>query len=309
MRIEANAMPESRLASQAVVPAVISSLQRLYWSVRRELWENRSIYLAPLSVAALFLLGFAFSPVYLPETMRAAMGIDPTAQREALLVPYDAVSGLLMWTIMIIGAFYCVDALYGERRDRSGLFWKSMPVSDVTTVLAKASIPLVLLPLLAFALSVVTQFIMLLLSSAVVAGRGQSVASLWTELSFPRMSLHLLYHLVTVHALWHAPLYAWLLLVSACARRGPLLWAFLPPVAIAYLEKIVLNTTRFNAFLQYRLSGGMEAYAVPGTWPMDPTTHLTPGRFLSSPGLWIGLAFAAAFLAAAARLRRYRGPT
>ena len=40
----------------------------------------------------------------------------------------------------------------------------------------------------------------------------------------------------------------------------------------------------------------------------DPMTHLTPGNFLSSPGLWIGLAIAAAFLAAAVRLRRYREP-
>ena len=58
--------------------------------------------------------------------------------------------------------FYCLDALYGERRDRSILFWKSLPVSDLTTVLSKASIPIVVLPLLTFAVTVATQLIMLL---------------------------------------------------------------------------------------------------------------------------------------------------
>ena len=90
--------------------------------------------------------------------------------------------------------FYCLDALHGERRDRSILFWKSLPVSDLTTVLAKASIPLVILPLLTFAITVAMQWIMLLLSSAVLLASGLSVATLWTQLSLFQMSLMLLYH-------------------------------------------------------------------------------------------------------------------
>src|SRR5207245_2315921 len=104
----------------------------------------------------------------------------------------------------------CLDALHGERRDRSILFWKSLPVSDLTTVLSKASIPLVVLPLLTFTITVAMQLIMLLLSSAVLLGSGLNVATLWTQLSFVQMSLLLLYHLMTVHALWPAPIYGWL---------------------------------------------------------------------------------------------------
>ncbi|HYT06542.1 MAG TPA: hypothetical protein VEL77_02740, partial [Rugosimonospora sp.] len=198
---------------------------------------------------------------------------------------------------------------HGERRDRSILFWKSLPVSDLTTVLSKASIPLVVLPLLTFTITVAMQLIMLLLSSAVLLGSGLNVATLWTQLSFVQMSLLLLYHLVTVHALWPAPIYAWLLLVSGWARRAAFLWAVLPLLAIGVFEKIVFHTSHFAAMLGNRLSGGgAEAFTVPGTFPMDPMTHLTPGNFLSSPDLWIGLAIAAAFLAAAVRLRRYQGP-
>ena len=309
MNTQSHTMPESLLQSQGVAPAASSTARLLYWSVRRELWENRSIYLAPLAVAALVLAGFVLSLVHLPEKMRAAAALDPMKQHAAIAQPYNIAAGVIMGTALIVGMFYCLDALYGERRDRSILFWKSLPVSDLTTVLAKASIPFVVLPLLSFAITVATQFIMLLLSSAVLAGSGQHVATLWTQLSFFRMSLLLLYHLLTVHVLSSAPLYGWLLLVSVWARRAPFLWATLPPLAIGYLEKITFNTTHFAALLRYTYEGnGMEAFPGAGNSPTDPMIHLTPGRFLISPSLWIGLAIAAVFLAAAVRLRRYREP-
>jgi len=273
------------------------------------LWENRSIYIAPLVAAAVMLFGFLISLIGLPHRMRAALALDPSKQREALAMPYDMAAGLIMVTALIVGVFYCLDALHGERRDRSILFWKSLPVSDLTTVLSKASIPLVVLPLLAFSITVATQWIMLLLSTAVLSASSLNVATLWTQLSFFQMSLGLFYHLLTVHMLWHAPIYAWLLLVSAWARRMAFLWAALPLLAIGVIEKIAFNTSHLAAILENRLSGGgVEAVTAPGSFPMDPMTHLTPGNFLFSPGLWIGLAVAAAFLAAAVRLRRYQGP-
>ena len=309
MSMQANAIAEPGLGTQTIGQGKIPAMRGMYWAVRRELWESRSIYLALLAVAVLFLSGFAIRIVRLPAQMQAAALLDPMKQRQAIVAPYDIAAGLFMATAMIVAVFYCLDALYGERRDRSTLFWKSLPVSDLTTVLAKASVPLVVLPFLAFAFTVLTQLLMVLMSCAVLAGSGQSVTTLWTQLSFFRMTLLLLYHLVAVHALWHAPFYAWLLLVSAWSRRAPFVWAILPPVAIGYLEKITFNTTHFFGFLQYRLEGGgMDAITIPGTFPMNPMTQLTPGRFLAAPGLWFGLALTAAFLAAAVQLRRYRGP-
>jgi len=118
----------------------------------------------------------------------------------------------------------------------------------------------------------------------------------------------LLYHLVTVHGLWYAPLYGWLLLVSACAPRAPFIWAFLPPFVVWGLEKIVFQTSHFLAMLQYRLTGPEPSAATPHGSVMEIISALTLAQFLSTPGLWIGLAIAAAFLFAAVRLRRYRGP-
>jgi ABC-2 type transport system permease protein len=307
MSTQSNPIAES-FAPSAGLPASTSVTRPFYWSVRRELWENRWIYLAPVGVAAVFLFGFLISMIHLAGKMRG-MSID-LHHRDAIATPYDIVAGLMMLTTILVNVFYCADALYGERRDRSILFWKSMPVSDLTTVLAKASIPLVIVPLLACATALVAQFIMLMLSSAGLLASGLSVSPLWTELSFFRMSLLLLYHIFTAHTLWPAPVYCWLLLVSGWARRATLLWAALPVVAIGGLEAIVFRTWHFAALVGTRLIGAAPAidFGSPDTFPTNPMTHITPLNFLSSPELWLGLALSAAFLAAAVRLRRYQGP-
>src|SRR6266849_2323886 len=284
--------------------------QPMSWSVRRELWESRSIYMAPVIVAAAMQFGFLISTMTLPGRMRALVALDPAKQRAAIEMPYDMTAGLIILTAFIVGAFYCLDALHGERRDRNIMFWKSLPVSDRTTVLSKASIPLVVLPLLIFAIIVATQLIMLLSSTVVLLGNGPSVATLWARLPFFQLWLALLYALLAI-ALWHAPIYAWLLLVSGWARRATFLWAVFPFLAIAAFEKGAFNTSYVGSFLKYLLIGWFtQAFVVQahGSAPIDPLSALTPGKFLSAPGLWIGLAFAAAFLAAAVRMRRYREP-
>lgn len=303
MNTHSNAIPGP--AVEAVAPAVISDTQRLYWSLRRELWESRSIYIAPLAVAALILVGSLISTIQLPDKMRAAMALNLAQQHEMIEQHYSFAALLLMATTFIVAVFYSLDALHGERRDRSILFWKSMPVSDLTTVLSKASIPMVVLPLLSFALTVITHAVMLLFDSAALLVNGMSVTMLWSQLSPFQMWLMLLYHLLTVHVLWYAPIYSWLLLVSGWARRAAVLWAGLPLVAIGVVEKLAFNTTYFVSML-LRLMGGPEGDAITaGSMSM---THISPVVFLSSPGLWIGLSLAVGFLAAAVRLRRSQGP-
>jgi ABC-2 type transport system permease protein len=308
MNTQTNVLPDPPLESQVRAPALIPAARHAYWALRREFWESRSIYLAPLAVAALFLVGFLVTLIHLPHVMRALSALDPAKQRDTIIEPYDMAASLLMGTFILVALFYSIETLQRERRDRSILFWKSLPVSDSTTVLAKASIPFVVLPLLSCAIAFVTEFIMLLLSSAVLAGSGLPVRTYWEQVSLFQGSLLLLYHVITVHVLWSAPVYGWLLLVSAWARRAAFLWAVLPPLAICALEKLLFNTAHFGAFLGHFFTGGTEGLYAPGTFPMDPATHLTPGRFLATLGLWMGLAVTAAFLALAVRLRRCRGP-
>ena len=286
----------------------IGAWRRFAWSLRRELWESRSIYLAPLAVAAVIVVGALLAAFQLPDKMRAAAALAPPARHEAIVQHYLVASLLLMATTFVVAAFYCFDAFQSERRDRSILFWKSLPVSDLTTVLAKASIPLVVLPLLTVALTFVVHVVMLLVGSAALAASGQA-GMLWSEVDLPRMTVLILYHMVTVHALWYAPIYAWLLLVSAWANRVPWLWATLPLLAIGTVERIAFGSTHFALFIAARFAGAPEGddFHTPGSM-LDPLMRMMPGKFLASPGLWIGLAVAAAFLFAAVRLRRSRGP-
>ncbi len=279
----------------------------MYWSIRRELWENRSVYVAPMAVAAVFLFGFALSTIMLPHHLRAA-ALDPAKQERMLVMPFSAAPGLIILTSFIVGAFYCLEALYGERRDRSILFWKSLPVSDLTTVLSKASIPLVVLPSIAIAVSLATQLVMLFLSTVVLSASGVGAAALWSRLPLFTMTLIMFYG-VAVHVLWHAPLYAWLLLISGWARRTPLLWVVLPPMALGVFERITFHTSLVASLVSYRVIGAMRvAFVASEGHDIRRLAQLDPLRFLISPGLWIGLIAAAAFLAAAARLRRDREP-
>jgi ABC-2 type transport system permease protein len=265
------------------------------------LWEYRSIYIAPLAVSAVMLFGFLIA------TIGRALATSDLAQRRHILEePYIFAMGVVMATIFIVGLYYCLETLHAERRDRSILFWKSLPVSDRTTVLAKASIPFIILPACCVVITFATTYVMLLISSLVMLASGISPAPMWRQLVGIQLSL--LYHLITVHILWYAPIYTWLMLISAWARRAALLWATVPLVAIGFLEKLVFRTAHFAALVQYRFTGP-ENYdmGAPG-FAMHPLMHLSLGRYLSSPGLWIGFGLAAIFLTATVRLRRYREP-
>jgi ABC-2 type transport system permease protein len=311
MNTPSNVTPESSLGAEGFASAAIAATRPFYWSVRREFWENRLIYIAPLAAAAVFLVGFVVNMILLRRRMHGVWPavlrshVDAARQHDALAAPFEMSAALIMGIALVVGIFYSLDALYGERRDRSILFWKSMPVSDLTTVLSKLAIPLVIIPVLSYAIALVTQFIMLLLASTVLVGSGANIAALWTQEPFFRFSLDLFYHMLTVHGLWYAPLYAWLLLVSAAAPRAPFVWAVLPPLVIWGVETMAFNTTYFVSLLKVRLMG-----------PPDPEmprnadfmSTLIPHHFFDQPGLWAGLAVAAVFLAIAVRLRRSRGP-
>jgi ABC-2 type transport system permease protein len=163
---------------------------------------------------------------------------------------------------------------------------------------------------------------MLLLSTVVLLMSGGNAATQWTGLPWIQMELVLLYSLAVI-ALWHAPIYAWLLLVSGWARRATFLWAVLPPlllsmfesIAFHLFEKMGFHSSYFSSLLTDRLFGWAPNafnYQMPDGSTVDmhfiPLTQIALGKFLSSPGLWVGLAFAAAFLALAVRLRRDREP-
>lgn len=283
----------------------------LLWSVRRELWENRSIYVVPLIAAGLLMFGLAMSTIGMAHRRIGTMLLDEPHRRLVIEGPYDMTAGMIIFAACLVAVFYCLDALHSERSDRSILFWKSLPVSDQTTVLSKVAIPLVVLPLVSLPIILMTQLFFLIVSSLVLLGghsTGPAVAAQWQYFPTP---IALVYGLIVI-TLWLAPVYAWFLLVGGWARRVTFIWAVLPFFAVMIVEKIAFNTQYFAKFVGYRLGGWLNEAFIPmpakGAGITDPLSRLTPGNFLSTPGLWFGLIFAAAFVFAAIRLRRYREP-
>jgi ABC-2 type transport system permease protein len=309
MNASSNAVQQSAVAVQAHAVKGISLSQRFSWSVKREFWENRYLYLAPLTVAGVFLLGFIVSTLHLPQSIRAG-GPTSLEQGTVFVQTFDFAALALMGTTFLVALFYCVEALYSERRDRSILFWKSLPVSDLTTVLSKASVPILILPLLTFVITFVLQCLMLLVSSVVFLASGHTAILSHLDLGIRWMGLF--WHLVAGHGLYYAPIYGWLLLVSAWARRAPFLWAALPPLAIGIVEKVLFNTSYFVAMLAQRMNGGPDPFPDAPNQAVSVNAmimmHSSLVEYLISPAFWIGLGLTAIFLLATVRLRRYRGP-
>lgn len=280
-------------------------IRPFYWSVRRELWEHPAIYLAPAAAAAVGLLGFLVSTLWLARSI-----IAEGSKHGGLMMPYVFTAFAVMMIGFLVSIFYCLSALNGERRDRSIQFWKSLPVSDLTTVLAKMAVPTVAIPLAVLAVVLGAQSAMLIFSTIVVLLNGIDPTRLWARVDLRLMWTVLPYGLL-INALWLAPVYAWLLLVSGWAKRMTFVWALGPPLALALFERLAFNSTHVIRYVGERLLGGFgEAFSVRGEGKkeIESFSDIDPIHAFSSPHLWGGLAVAGLLLAVVVRLRRSRDP-
>jgi ABC-2 type transport system permease protein len=315
----------SAIAEVAVVEPEVRSVRPFHWLLRRELWENRSLYIAPLVAAGVVFIGFLLNALHLPQGMQILAALDPERQGRVVTAIYGGIAALIVVTMAVVTWFYALDALHSERRDRSVLFWKSLPVSDTQTVLSKLFTAMVIAPAIAFGVTVGLQVLILVLSSVVVAVGGANPGPLWSNLQIFQLTIVLLYALVAM-SLWYAPIYAWLLLVSAWAKKSTFLWAVLPVGALLLFESLAFDTGYMKQLLAYRFQDGLGTAFDPRVAAarsahdagfasevrVDLPDHvlelLDPIQFFSNPWLWVGLLVAAALTAAAVWMRRYREP-
>jgi ABC-2 type transport system permease protein len=289
--------------------------------VRREYWEHRALWIVPVVVAALMLLtAAAFGRI---QFELGNPGIHYSGPTPASLTELSVLGWALPFYLAaaIQGTGYLIDCLYSERRDRSILFWRSMPVSDASTVLAKLLTGLVLVPLGAFVIAAAVSFAgsaILLLRNHEVVLNGQHVMALWNMPSWLRMQGIVFYGLVAA-LLWYAPFAAYLMLASVWARRSPYIWAVAPPLLLLILEHMIFGTNYAGRILgggfhellhlAYRLDEH-DAFDAGGGRDISFTMHLlSPERLLASLRLWLGLLAAAAMIALTIRVRRYRDET
>ena len=282
------------------------------WSIRRELWENPSLLVAPIAVGLLVVIATLIAAVRLTGPLVIKLGERNLPLSSVAVLPAIPVLIFLGITMVLVAIFYSLDALLTERQDRSILFWKSLPVSDSTTVLSKMAIPIVVLPIVTFAVTIATDILLFIIATIALLAQHVSLTSAWVGLPVLALLGLAAYSLVVV-TLWYAPIYAWFLLVSAWARRMPLVWAVIPFFLLSFFERIAFHTNYVRDFIKNRLGGvfpiAFSNYHTSGINSQHPLdVHCTPAHFLATPGLWIGLLFAALALILIIRLRRSSDP-
>jgi ABC-2 type transport system permease protein len=283
------------------------------WLVRREFWENRAIWIVPAVIGAALVLAALFGHVEIAELTSAE-------QRDAVggmvLFAFGATFFLVM---TIYSTWYLLDSLHADRKDRSILFWKSLPISDTATVLSKLFTGLIAIPAVYFIAADVTT----LLITFVISVRARSTfgSALWHPDLWLQLQVLWLYLIVTM-ALWYLPITAWCLAVSAWAKRAVTLWTILPPLALFLLEHWFLRTHWVPTLLYERFVGyipaafhdasdrtrwtplaiGGDTIDTPGSvWRL-----LNPSAFLSSMQMWLGVLVGIALIFAAIQLRQRR---
>ncbi|HZC87612.1 MAG TPA: hypothetical protein VE266_11500, partial [Steroidobacteraceae bacterium] len=285
--------------------------------VRRELWEHRALWLAPLCMAALLALVAAIGRIHID--MDEAPQLTGESQRVALFSIIQFVLAMPLYLVaLFVGSYYLLDCLYAERKDRSILFWKSLPVSDGLTVCSKLLVALVVVPFGVLALALLAHLAYTAILAARVALGSLPPVLTWNSYEWLRTEAVML--LVTLFAvLWWAPIAGYLLLVSAWVRRAPILWATLPFALGPVLEWVAFGTRYLLGFIEYRVNGIWEILGVGHLniiskhGPHHPVgTALGVLDFrgaLTSIDLWLGLAVTAALVYGAIRIRRYRDDT
>lgn len=286
--------------------------------IRREFWEHRALWIAPLVVAGLLLASSFFGDPIPDHIQFEASGgrLEPFTPEEGQAVL--AISHLVLTlpqilVMLIVLVFYLLDSLYAERKDRSILFWKSLPVSDTVTVLSKLAVALVVVPLGVWLLTLVTNLLITGVLAARFGTAGSGGLVPWDMLVWLKLQGMMLLAVI-LSALWYAPVAGYLLLVSAWARRNVILWAALPPGLAAVLERITFGTDYIGSFVGYRLTGMWKELELHVDDRIEFSAHgvldsLEVASFFTSPHVWFGLLAAAALVYGAIRIRRHRDDT
>jgi ABC-2 type transport system permease protein len=294
--------------------------------IKREVWEHRAIYVTPIAIAVVVSLVALTGMVtvstfdkHVNMALFTASNMAGDAERAtALTVLFLGTSWVFLFALAILTTFYTLDSLYAERKDKSILFWRSLPITDAETVVSKLLTAIFVLPLVMVAAIIVTHLVNLLITTAwVMIKGGDAIHLIWG--SVPLFDNWVAALIVTLaSAIWMSPLIGWFLFVSAFSKRSPLLMAFMPLIIIPIIEYMFFRTKIFASavfgrgemlplfremdlklfFDEDRMRVNEEAVGL--------LTHLDPAAFLLSPSVWAGVVVCGLFVTAAIYVRRYR---
>lgn len=313
--------------------------------LKREYWEHRGGFLwTPLWVCAAILivtvLGIISAEVFSANShvqmgfalddLRKNMSAGDLAQAGNALdmaqVMFGAITCISLFFVLF---FYLLGALYDDRRDRSVLFWKSLPVTDTATVASKVLTAMFVAPAIAFAISTVAYAAFLVLVCLWAAVHGVNALPA-VFASHPLGMFGRLLLTIPVDALWALPTIGWLLFWSATARSKPFLWAVILPIVVVALNGWfgVLGLPHVGGEIALKsVVGRLLLSVMPGSWlsadgmsfggrrisfGMDDDHVLStfdPGQvyaLTATPGLWIGVVAGVALIIGAIWFRQRR---
>ncbi|NYE60756.1 ABC-2 type transport system permease protein [Duganella sp. 1224] len=310
-------------------------MKTMKWLLKREMWENKGMLLWTPVVIAGAVVALVLSSLIFGNLQRIQMYGQPisvTIEGAARVKLAQTMAELYitagMPVLVILGLlvfFYCLGALHDERRDRSLLFWKSLPISDATTVLSKLLTALVVAPLITLAIAVAVGLLMLLAVCLFLLAHGTNLFGVL--LTTPQLYLTplRLVGVLPVYILWALPTVGWLLMVSSLARSKVFLWAVGTPLIttllLVWAQKML--QLDFNAlWFASHITSRLLLSVVPGSWIAveRPVIHLdgdsgvsvtqlmfeSSWSSLGNPNVWIGAAAGAAMIAVAIYTRRRR---
>jgi ABC-2 type transport system permease protein len=311
--------------------------------LRREFWENKGgFFWAPIItgiIASVFAtIGMIVATIFIQKAksngdFQDHFKLDDVDGFKALGAFGDGIlaNGMILSMLVMIFVvfFYALGSLYDERRDRSVLFWKSLPISDLEVVLSKVAWALVLAPMMALILGVFIGVAMWLIAAAGMALNGiPGIGSFFTESHAFRI-VGQFFSILPVYIMWSVPTIGWLMLCSAWSRRFPFLWAVLVPLlgcAMLSMTGLIFNVITGAEFphgdIWYVVALRGLGSLIPGLWyasavdaerVLQGTEGVSPQLDLSSSwaafgtlDLWLGVAIGVAMIFLAIRLRRWR---
>ena len=270
------------------------------WLIRREFWERRAIWLVPAVISAMLILLALFGRTQFISDV-------PMESPYIAKVYLGFIGGLFLTIMMLYSTLYLLDCLYDERRDRSVLFWKSLPISDTDTVLSKLLVGVIAIPLVSLVAADVTSLIVAFIVS--LRARSMVGGALWDGSTWLQIQALWIYVIVTA-AIWYLPVAGWCMMVSAWVKRAPMFWSVLPLLVIYLIERFFLGTHYLASVLGHRLGGYTHA-AFHGSWNGTEVTatawkFIDIEGFFGNPATWIGLAVGAAMIVAAIQMRMRR---
>jgi len=281
------------------------------WLIRREFWENRAIWMMPAVIGAVMILVALFGQV---NQVSIPLQLPSQTIGGGFLL---AVAGTFFAVMSIYSTWYLLDCLYADRKDRSVLFWKSLPISDTMTVLSKLATAMLVIPAVYFAAADLTSLMM----AFIVSVRASSLfgGALWHADLWLQLQAFWLYLIVTA-AIWYLPVCGYLLLISAWAKRAVTLWSILPPIAAIIAERWFFGTHVIAHVIEARLLGlpGAAFNTKLGSWtttivqhdavrtPADIWSFLDLGGFLANPETLIGVLAGVVLIIGAVQLRKRR---